>query len=323
MADEPQAESSPAEEDVPEFEKLTTEQRDKFLETGKVEAPKPKRQESAPASSEAEEPEGVPAPAPGKKETRESQREGKPAQNAETRKQQLAAEVQELLTQRRQLRDEVNRLKTGEKPAESPTARPVTQGDDAEPNPENEEKYPMGAYDPKFVKDLSAWQFRQLRAEEQRAEQQKEARKQAEVVETTWKQRTQAAAERYPDFAEKAYRPELDRLIPEGSVMDGYILTNEAGADLLYYLGGNLAEAERIGNLDPYSAMEALVAIKQSLSSKATPQRKLTAAKPPGSVLGGTNKAPEDEAEAALATGDTARYIEVMNKRDAARFLRK
>lgn len=155
------------------------------------------------------------------------------------------------------------------------------------------EKYPLGEYDPGYIRDLARFSVKQEREEmlaEEKAQQER-AKQETEIAiqQEEWNQKLQPAQERYPDFQEKG--EELIRSF-DGIVSDEYgqYITNtlmalDNGPDVLYYLANNLEEAKRIINSGPVKATIALGALEASFAEgvrgKPVARPKVSKAPPP------------------------------------------
>jgi len=318
MADEATvtAESSPAPETAPvSLDKFTDAEHAKWLETG--ETPKPKKAESATAS-----PESAPESGTGKESQESVQPERK--QDGETRKRQLAAEIQDLLEQRRRLREELS-----QKPAEKAESQPEAKAPERPKRPRIDEfedysKYEdaLDQYEEKLADYKAGQRIEAEKQAYQKQQQQQTIEQHNAEVRKNWETRLRETQKRHPDFDAIVRANEL----PLNPIMDGYLLDSEIGPDVVVHLCQHMEEANRIAKLPPYQCARELVKLESSISEKlkATPApSKITGAKEPPRELSGTNRAPEDEAQAALAAGDVGRYMDVMNTRDAARIVRK
>src|SRR5579883_103162 len=220
--------------------------------------------ETKPASEHAEETaatEQTPAPAKPKKNTFKALR------------QQIRELNQKLADQERT----ISEMKT---PAETKTAAPAkeaaveTDEDPApqapgpKPNFEDEQKYPLGQYDPQYIEDLADWRY-DVR-EHQRITKEKEKRAQAKAKAAEEKKaepKTEAKPEPSADdkliqerwaaelASQRAKNPEFEKLLEKthdkivfSNVM-GYVLPRlERGGDVLFYLGQNPDVAHRIAS---------------------------------------------------------------------------
>lgn len=85
-----------------------------------------------------------------------------------------------------------------------------------------------------------------------------------------YREKVQAAREKYVDFAEVAEAPDL----PINDLMAQAIMRSEHGPEIQYHLGKNPDEARRIADLsarDPYAAVLALGALEARLSTGSKP----------------------------------------------------
>jgi len=99
---------------------------------------------------------------------------------------------------------------------------------------------------------------------------------QSEQVLEGYHEREEAAREKYVDFEQVAYNPNL----PITDVMAEIIRSSDAGPDLIYHLGQNPKEAARISKLPPFLQAKEIGAMEVKLAS-APPVRKVTSATPP------------------------------------------
>jgi hypothetical protein len=153
------------------------------------------------------------------------------------------------------------------KPASAPPAAasftPVpTAKDDPEPD--------QGTYDDytKWVRDHNRWSAREeIRAANGRhTDWQRQQQTQSEVQRITrsWQERTTAAKAKYPDFQQVAL--DAPTAIPQGSLVDAWILEHKAGADVLYHLQKTPAELSRLLSLPLMEQVEELTLLAQRLS---------------------------------------------------------
>lgn len=246
-----------------------------------------------------------------------SQEQGrKPRTDAETRKQELAAEIQTLLDKRAALRAEIEAKpddKRNPSPAGNeqpdPNVRPVKPDLDAF---ENHVDYEMALE--KYHEDLGAFAARQVlareRAEAERAENAK-----------AFQSRLEETRKKYADFDEA-----MDKPFFQSPAIAEAITTMTEGLDLAYHFANHPEDAERIGKLPAPRQMYELGVLASKLSapaqtaSPAAPTKpKVPSAPPPPTVLTGRNTGPADESAAALASGDVGRFMELENAKDLAR----
>jgi hypothetical protein len=146
-----------------------------------------------------------------------------------------------------------------------PSSRPAPSSSNAdpEPDPNDQQKYPDGVYDRKYITDHTRWaardEWRQIEA--QRAQRAAEAER-----ETRWNTGIAAAKAKYPDFEAVAFAPGAHG-IPEGSIVDSWILEHESGAQVLYHLRRNPAELAGILRQSPLQAIQSLALLTQRITT--------------------------------------------------------
>ncbi len=149
-------------------------------------------------------------------------------------------------------------------PAEEKAAAPVGPHF-TDVNDDGSEKYPLGEYDPMYVRDLARLEAKQA-FEDMQADRAKdaEAKEAAEVeakIVTEWQAKLPDAREKYEEYDSSvenltdAFR-DLDPAY--GNYLASTIMTMEFGPDVLYYLANNLTEAKKIASSGPTAATIAL-----------------------------------------------------------------
>lgn len=183
-----------------------------------------------------------------------------------SRYQERISELTKLAREAERERDELRQKLEAPKTEEPAPTTVVLQGPSPQDtNEDGSDKYPLGEFDPAFIRDLT----RHTLAEEREALKQetvKEAEKAQEVALKTklteaWNEKLAPAQERYPDFHEKG-----ENLSPVFEKIDGKyseyiaatIMDMEFGPDVLYYLASNVDEAEKILAGGPTKATIAL-----------------------------------------------------------------
>ncbi len=108
---------------------------------------------------------------------------------------------------------------------------------------------------------MADWKIAEARKQD--AEQ---SHKQAESnrIAQNWRERVDGAKARYEDFEQVALLSPTS--IPQGSLIDAWILEHKAGADVLYSLQKDPAELRRILALPLFEQVDALSLIGQRLS---------------------------------------------------------
>lgn len=132
-------------------------------------------------------------------------------------------------------------------------------------NDDGTEKYPLGEFDPAYLRDHVDFLMDQREAE-RTARQAKEAEQakldaEAAALKENWNSKLAPAQERYPDFLDKGQAfvdsfQDLDS--GYGEYLTSALMAMDHGPDVLYYLASNPDEARAIVNSGPVKATIAL-----------------------------------------------------------------
>lgn len=179
------------------------------------------------------------------------------------------------------------------------------------PNPddltsEGKPKYPLGKYDPDYIKDLAEFTVerkqKQIDAERQEKQRQEQTEKQRVELEENWNAKLEPAKVRYPDFDEKGEA--LMGIVQNyeagyAEYLATQIMDMDHGPDVLYYLGENLDEAANIMEKGPAKATLELGYLngkfRNASQEKAKAKPKVSKApKPPRTVNKGSNQSMPD-----------------------------
>lgn len=112
-------------------------------------------------------------------------------------------------------------------------------------------------------------------------------RRQAEVL-RAYQDREEQAREKYDDFEQVAYNPNL-RIT---SVMAETIQASDVGPDVAYYLGSNPKEADRISSLSPFLQAKEIGKIEAKLATDPPVKKTTTAPQPITPVSARTTGSP-------------------------------
>ena len=104
----------------------------------------------------------------------------------------------------------------------------------------------------------------------------REAERQQRELLMAYKEREEAAFDKYDDFEQVVY----NKALPITNVMAETIQASEVGPDVAYYLGSNPREAERISRLSPYLQAKEIGKIEVKLTDN-PPVKRTTNAPPP------------------------------------------
>jgi len=173
---------------------------------------------------------------------------------------------------------------------------PDTGPDPDARNEDGSDKYPLGLYDPQYIRDMArhtidtGWAKKEQEAAENLQRQQLE---QARAdIQNQWAERLTPVLEQHEDFLEKTLGLEsaFDGLEPQYSdYLVQTIKSLEHGPDVLYYFANNLDEAQKFVKLGPLNATLALGEINamfKGQTRKSDP--KVSKAPPPPQVNKGS-----------------------------------
>lgn len=172
---------------------------------------------------------------------------------------ELSGKYREEERQRLALQAQIDALtkKLSEQQEAAPKQIPETQTsnspDPTDLNDDGTDKYPLGEFDPKYIRDLhrhianEEHKAIEARAQEERAKQEQD-QKRAQTI-TEWNGKLETAKERYPDLEEKGnvLVNSFQNLDPTyGEYLSQTIMTMDYGPDVLYYLSNNPDIAKKI-----------------------------------------------------------------------------
>jgi hypothetical protein len=201
----------------------------------------------------------------------------------------------------RKLNEALQKLaeKENETKKTEPTVQKTVEDDGPAPTDTNEdgsEKYPLGEFDPAYIKDLMKYTLEKERDAQSKAfKEQQEERAKAEAreaLQASWNEKLVPAQERYPDFQTKGQEllTSLDGLDEAyGDYLATTIMDMEFGPDVFYYLANNVDEAQKIIHSGAQKAtialgrLEAKFAAANEEKEKARP--KVSKAPPPPNHL--------------------------------------
>ena len=136
---------------------------------------------------------------------------------------------------------------TPDKSAVDNTPQPTDLNDDGT------DKYPLGEFDPAYIRDLTRHTLKVEREEflklEAQEEKERAVRAEQLALEASWNVQLESAKERYPDLIEKGQQlvSTFEGIEPAyGEYLTTTIMSMEYGTDVLYYLANNPTEAQKI-----------------------------------------------------------------------------
>lgn len=266
-------------------------------------------------------------------------------------KEDTARRFDEILSEVKALRQEKEEWQRRSAPRETPapqpeakpSARPEPKIDDLDAN--GKPKYTDYA---QYLADVRKFDREQYLAEvderlqkadqtRQQTEQQRREAEQQRILGEGLNRKFETARKKHSDFDAVALAPTVE--IPPGSVVDVFLLDSDHAGEVAYYLGQHpeiLKEfyqvTERIGGgkdmglatkftnlVNPMRQHRRLLEIEREVSAspEVPPALKPPAnLPPPPTELSARRSAPVDDADAALARGDTASYMRIVNARE-------
>lgn len=229
-------------------------------------------------------------------ETEEDNSKGKKKNRFQERINELTGKAKEAARREKEALDRIKALedKLNQTEVTKPQAKIEEAGEPSadDKNEDGTDKYPLGEFDPNFIRDLTKYAYSQERArtEEQARVKAEEDRIQREQdaasaeLRKDWQQKLGPAQERYPDFQEKGEEllegfSDLDQSY--GEYLTATLMSMEFGPDVLYYLASNPDEAHRIVNMGPQKASIALGRIEAGFANEVSSKIKVSKAPSP------------------------------------------
>lgn len=187
--------------------------------------------------------------------------------------------------------------------------RPTDRPSKDDKNEDGTPKYPLGEYDPQFMRDTMQHMLDEREREQMQKVQQTEEERRIEEarneLQTEWNEKLVSAQERYPDFQEagQSLVDTFSDIDPQyGEYLTTTIQELDNGTDVFYYLATNVEEARDIVDAGAKKATMALARLdaKFATSSKGDRKVKPTAAKTPppvnkGSAVAGPSVKPDTD----------------------------
>ena len=169
-----------------------------------------------------------------------------------------------------------------------------------------------------YVEALSDWKTDQKIAawetKHQEAEQARAAEFDRQRLTKSWTERVTAAKAKYPDFEEVALQS--DTSIPQGSLIDAWILEDETGADVLYYLQQHPDEVQTILNQSVLQQAKSLALLAQRFNGSSSRTAAVATGSAPAPPSTPTPRPPNPVRTGPLRTGDEPPDEEVASLAD-------
>lgn len=147
---------------------------------------------------------------------------------------------------------------------------------------------------------------------------QRETTREQQALLEQYHDREETARDKYDDFDQVAYNPNL----PVTEIMAQSIQASDIGPDVLYFLGSNPKEAERIARLNPILQAKEIGKIEASLSSNPPVRKTSTAPAPIAPVTPRASSAPvfDTTDPRSVKSLSTSEWIEAERQRQIKRY---
>jgi hypothetical protein len=162
-------------------------------------------------------------------------------------------------------------------------------------NEDGTDKYPLGEFDPNYIRDLTRHTIKVERAEAQNREAQEAAQRQnqeaREYLQEQWQGRLATVTEQHDDFIDKTLQLEtaFDGLDPQYSdYLVQTIKSLDHGPEVLYYFANHLDEANKFVKMGPLQATLALGEINAQFKGNTRKETKVSSAPVPPQVNKGS-----------------------------------
>ena len=166
------------------------------------------------------------------------------------------------------------------------------------------------AYLTAHIEHLAEQKAAEKLAQRERMQQERVEAEEREKRAEAFESRAESVRKSNVDYDDVISDARLHRADTVSNAMVDFIADSDIGADVLYYLGKNIKEAQRIAELNPTKAVKELVKIESELVSK--PQRQ-TKAPPPISTVGSRGTV-----TTSLESADFASYKKLREKSGAS-----
>jgi len=208
--------------------------------------------------------------------------EGKKPSRSQQRITELNTKYREAERREQALLQRLEALENGSKTTEPPAKAAVdTTPTPSDQNEDGTDKYPLGEFDPGFIRDLTKHTIAEAQKEaaDQRSQTEAKERQQreAEALQTEWKNKEVPAKERYPDYGERVASLEdvfADIDPAYGEYIAQTVMAMDKGPDVLYYLSNHPDEARSIINSGGVKAVIQLGRLESRFMGEDKPQPK-------------------------------------------------
>ena len=173
--------------------------------------------------------------------------------------------------------EQLEARKEEDKPQAKTPLREVLSQDGPSPDEtleDGEAKYPLGEFDPKFIRDLTRFTIEQERAAEKTRDSEAQTQRMIQTAQdelkTQWADKVAKAEESLPDLREKLsdMSEAFVNIDPTyGEYLAATIMSCDAGPEIMYYLSQNIGEAQKIVASGPAAATLAIGRLEARLGT--------------------------------------------------------
>ena len=214
--------------------------------------------------------------------------------------------------------EELNKSVNTDANKPTPSQNEMVLPDPDAKNEDGSEKYPLGEFDPSYIRDLNRAiiedEMRVVREQEAKAQAERQAQEQRDAVHSKWVEKLTPISEQYEDFFDKTIELEttFEGLDPGYSdYLVQTIKTLEHGPEVLYYFANNLEEAQAFVKKGPLEATLALGEINALFKGNSKKETKVSSAPPPPQV----NKGGSPRKTVTADTDDLDAFADVFFKK--------
>ena len=146
----------------------------------------------------------------------------------------------------------------------------------------------------------------------------RETERQQRAMLEAYQEREEAIRDKYDDFEQVAYNPDL----PVTDAMARAIQSSDIGPEVLYYLGTNFKDADRIARLDPILQAREIGKIEARLAAEPPVKKTSTAPAPIAPVTARSSSAPvfDTTDPRSMKSMTTSEWIEAERQRQVRKY---
>lgn len=209
---------------------------------------------------------------------------------------ELTAERREAERALKELQDQLAKKETETANAATSSAPSSAAPNPDEKNSDGSDKYPLGEFDPAYIRDMARHTINEEWAEKKKQDAAEQARVQEQeardALHSSWLEKLNPVAEQHSDFLDKTLELEATFEGLDAQYSDYLVQTIKSldhGPEVLYYFANNLDEASKFVAMGPLNATLALGEINAMFKGRTRSDPKISAAPPPPQVNKGVS----------------------------------